>query len=131
MPAGKVEESRDRNRPLKVFVSERERAEIETRAAATGLSVSAYLRNLGLGFQPHSTLDQEAILALLKVNADQGRLGGLFKLWLSGQSAPSAGDHGDPEAARRHRGVPAEAQGSHRAIVRLELARSVFSPCDR
>ena len=90
MPAGKVEESRDRNRPLKVFVSERERAEIETRAAATGLSVSAYLRNLGLGFQPHSTLDQEAILALLKVNADQGRLGGLFKLWLSGQSASSA-----------------------------------------
>ncbi len=90
MPAGKVEESRDRNRPLKVFVSERERADIETRAAATGLSVSAYLRNLGLGFQPHSTLDQEALLALLKVNADQGRLGGLFKLWLSGQSAPPA-----------------------------------------
>ena len=90
MPAGKVEESRDRNRPLKVFVSERERADIETRAGATGLSVSAYLRNLGLGFQPHSTLDQEAILALLKVNADQGRLGGLFKLWLSGQNAPSS-----------------------------------------
>ena len=90
MPAQMVEESRDRNRPLKVFVSERERAGIETRAAATGLSVSAYLRNLGLGFQPHSTLDQKAILALLKVDADQGRLGGLFKLWLSGQSAPSA-----------------------------------------
>jgi Mobilization protein NikA len=89
MLAGKVEGSRDRNRPLKVFVSERERAEIETRAAATGLSVSAYFRNLGLGFQPHSTLDQGVILALLKVNADQGRLGGLFKLWLSGQSAPS------------------------------------------
>ncbi|MGA8770732.1 MAG: hypothetical protein WB610_10220 [Rhodomicrobium sp.] len=89
MPAQKVEESRDRNRPLRVFVSERERAEIETRAAATGLSVSAYLRNLGLGFQPHSTLDQEAILALLKVNADQGRLGGLFKLRLSGQSVSS------------------------------------------
>ena len=27
---------------------------------------------------------------LLKVNADQGRLGGLFKLWLSGKSTPSA-----------------------------------------
>ena len=90
MPVSKMEESRDRNRPLKVFVSERERADIETRAAATGLSVSAYLRNLGLGFQPQSTLDQKAILALLKVNADQGRLGGLFKLWLSGQRAPSA-----------------------------------------
>ena len=90
MPVRKVEESRDRNRPLKVFVAERERAEIEIRAAATGLSVSAYLRHLGLGFQPHSTLDPEAILALLKVNADQGRLGGLFKLWLSGQSAAAA-----------------------------------------
>jgi hypothetical protein len=90
MPARKVEESRPRRRHLKVVVSERERAEIEIRAAATGLSVSAYLRNLGLGFQPHSTLDHEAILALIKVNADQGRLGGLFKLWLSGQNAPSA-----------------------------------------
>jgi hypothetical protein len=84
----KVEESRDRNRPLQVFVSAR--ADIETRAGATGLSVSAYLRNLGLGFQPHSTLDYEAILTLLKVNADEGRLGGLFKLWLSGQSEWSA-----------------------------------------
>ena len=89
MPAGKMEESRDRNRPLKVFVSDRERAEVETRAAATGLSVSAYLRNLGLGFQPHSTLHQEAILTLLKVSGDQGRLGGLFKLRLSGQSVSS------------------------------------------
>ena len=43
MPTRKVQESRDRNRPLKVLVSERERAEIETRAAATGLSVSACL----------------------------------------------------------------------------------------
>ena len=43
-----------------------------------------------LTFQPHSTLDQEAILALLKVNADQGRLGGVFKLWLSGQRAAAA-----------------------------------------
>ncbi len=90
MPAKKMDESRDRNRPLRVLVSERERAEIETRAAATGLSVSAYLRNLGLGFQPHSTLDQKAVLALLKVNADQGRLRGLFKLWLPSQAPPSA-----------------------------------------
>jgi Mobilization protein NikA len=93
MPPGKVQESRDRNRPLKVVVSERERAEIETHAAATGLSVSAYLRNLGLGFQPQSTLDHEAILALLKVNADQGRLGGLFKLWLSEKNEASAETH--------------------------------------
>jgi hypothetical protein len=43
MPVRKVEESRDRNRPLKVFVSERERVEIETRAA-TGLSRSSWIR---------------------------------------------------------------------------------------
>jgi hypothetical protein len=90
MPIRRGEESRDRNRHLKVVVSKRERAEIETRAAAVGLSVSAYLRNLGLGFQPHSTLDQGAILALLKVNADQGRLGGLLKLWLSGGQTGAA-----------------------------------------
>ncbi len=74
-----VEERRDSNQPLKAFVSERERAGIETHAA-TSLFVSAYLRNLGLGFQPHSTLDQQAILALIKANAGKGRLGGLFKL---------------------------------------------------
>jgi hypothetical protein len=48
VPVRKVDESRDRNRPIKVLVSGRERAEIKTRAAATGLSVSAYLLNLGL-----------------------------------------------------------------------------------
>ncbi len=36
------------------------------------------------------TLDQEVILALIKVNADQGRLSGLFELWLTGQSEWSA-----------------------------------------
>ena len=112
MPTQRVQESRDRNRPLKVLVSKQERAQIQTRAAATGLSVSAYLRNLGLGFQPDSTLDQEAILALLKVNADQGRLGGLFKLWLSGQSSMEI-----PDAAHRHRGLPASTQGSHPAFI--------------
>ena len=112
MPPGNVQESRDRKRPLKVVVSECERAEIETRAAATGLSVSAYLRNLGLGFQPQSTLDHEAVLALLKVNADQGRLGGLFKLWLSGKSAPSAETHEIRKLLAAIEESPAETQGS-------------------
>ena len=121
MAGRKVDESRDRNRHLKVVVSQRERAEIETRAAATGLSVSAYLRNLGLGFQPHSTLDQEAILALLKVNADQGRLGGLFKLWLSGQSAPAAVT---PEIRKLLDAIEEcqlKIKTSRRAIIGLEL----------
>jgi len=65
--------------------------DIAARAAACGLPISAYLRNLGRGYSPPSVLDSQAILGLLKVNADQGRLGGLLKLWLStrrGEGAP-------------------------------------------
>ena len=75
-------ETRDRIRQLRVVVSASERARIEERAKATGLSVSAYLRSAGLGQVIRSTLDHEAILELAKVNGDQGRLGGLLKLWL-------------------------------------------------
>ena len=77
---------------LKVVVSPEDRAAIETRARAADLPVSAYLRRLGTGFQPKSTLDQQAIGDLVRMNADQGRLGGLLKLWLSekpGQGAPA------------------------------------------
>jgi hypothetical protein len=77
------DKARDRHRPLKAVVSDIERVGIEMWAAAAGLSVFAYLRNLGLGYKPHSTLDHQAILSLVKVDADQGRLGGLLKLWLS------------------------------------------------
>src|SRR5208337_3532523 len=109
---------------LKVVVSERERAEIETRAGATGLSVSAYLRNLGLGFQPPSTLDQEAILALRsggdpRPSQGECRSGQAWRvvqaLAVWAKRAVSR-DHGDPETPRRHRREPAEAQGPDRTF---------------
>ena len=50
-------ETRDRIRQLRVVVSASERARIEERAKATGLSVSAYLRSAGLGQMIRSTLD--------------------------------------------------------------------------
>jgi hypothetical protein len=84
---------RDRKRPLKVVVSDAERAKIMEYAQATGLTLSAYLRTVGLRVRPRSMLDQYAILDLLRVAADQGRLGGLLKLWLSakeGQGAPAS-----------------------------------------
>jgi hypothetical protein len=84
-------EVRDRQLPMKVSVNATERAEIETRAQAAGLSVSSYLRAAGLGHPLRSVLDHDAVMALAKVNADQGRLGGLLKLWLSqrpGDGAP-------------------------------------------
>jgi hypothetical protein len=74
---------RDRGRPLKTFVSPDERLTIETNAQAAGLTLSSYLRSAALNRPISSTADQQAFLGLLKVNADQGRLGGLLKLWLS------------------------------------------------
>ncbi len=77
-------EVRDRLRPLRVVVSQSERREIEGRAAAASLSVSAYLRAAGMGATFRSAASShEQVAALAKVNADQGRLGGLLKLWLS------------------------------------------------
>ena len=82
---------RERRRTLRVVVSDAEQAEIARLATAASLSVSAYLRTLGLGYTPKSTLDQRAIGELVKVHANQGRLGGLLKLWLvekPGQGVP-------------------------------------------
>ncbi len=77
---------------LKVNLTSAERAAIEERAVATGRSLSSLLRDLALGFEPKAILDLQAVQALVKVNADQGRLGGLLKLWLTerpGVGAPT------------------------------------------
>jgi hypothetical protein len=47
------------------------------------LSASSYLRRLGLAIPLQSTIDQRAILDLVKINADLGRFGGLIKMWLT------------------------------------------------
>ena len=78
-------DARSRVRPMKVFVTDDERARIEQRATSAGLSVSAFLRVAGLHEPIRSVLDHDAIVALARVNADQGRLGGLLKLWLTDQ----------------------------------------------
>lgn len=83
---------RERNRPLRVVVSLEERAKIEAIAHSAGMSVSAYLRALGLGHQPTSAFDTEAVRILAKVAGDQGRLGGLLKLLLSECPAGSESD---------------------------------------
>ena len=68
--------------PFRVWVTPAERAKIERLAGETGLSASAYLRALGLGYQPQSALDAQHIRELLKLGGDMGRLGGLLKMWL-------------------------------------------------
>jgi hypothetical protein len=69
--------------PIKVWVLPEEKRAIDVAARQCGMSTSAYLRAIGLSLPVKSVLDQEAVADLVKVNADQGRLGGLLKLWLT------------------------------------------------
>jgi hypothetical protein len=55
------------------------------------MSASGYLRALGLELAIESTIDQRAVLDLLKINADLGRLGGLIKMWLSSDRSFESG----------------------------------------
>ncbi|MGC8494716.1 MAG: conjugal transfer transcriptional regulator TraJ [Syntrophobacteraceae bacterium] len=75
--------TRKNGRHLRVPVLPEEEAAIKAMAKNTGLSIAAYLRNVGLGYEPKSVTDQKAIGDLLKINADLGRLGGLLKMWLT------------------------------------------------
>ncbi len=78
---------------MKVWLTEDERVEIEHRVKLSGLSQSAYLRVAGLNHPIRSVLDFDAVLKLVAVSGDLGRLGGLLKRWLderSGQGARAA-----------------------------------------
>jgi len=75
--------TRPRDKPIKVFVTEEERAEIARLAASANLSLSAYLRAAGLHQQIRSVIDINAVNELAKVNGDLGRVAGLLKLWLA------------------------------------------------
>lgn len=69
--------------PFKVYCSAVERQHIETNARLSGKSLSAYLRAVGMGSIVMSALDQQAVREISKINADQGRLGGLLKALLT------------------------------------------------
>jgi hypothetical protein len=69
--------------PIYVWVRPDEKRIIETHARNCGMSTSAYLRAIGLNLPVKTVLDHGAVADLAKVNADQGRLGGLLKMWLT------------------------------------------------
>ena len=66
-----------------VYVAPEEHARILASAEKAGLSMSAFAKRVCLGQRIESKVDSRAVLELVKVNADMGRLGGLLKLWLS------------------------------------------------
>ena len=63
---------------------------IKFKAAATGVSASEYLRSLGCNYPLKSMVDQLAVDELIQTRSDLGRVGGLFKKWLSDQEGRSA-----------------------------------------
>jgi len=83
MDDAKKGKTRRESSPVKVWVTQEEKAQIAEKASAHSMSASHYLRALGLAFPIQSTVDQRAVLDLLKINADLGRLGGLIKMWLT------------------------------------------------
>lgn len=77
-------EVRDRKRPIKVYVSPSERNVLQSKASkCRARSIGDYLRQVGQGYEPKSRFDQEFLRELIAFKADQARLGGLLKLWLS------------------------------------------------
>lgn len=74
---------RRKNLPIKVYCLESERQAIEENAHRSGLSVSRFLRVVGIGTPVRSMADQRAVKTLARTNADLGRLGGLLKILLT------------------------------------------------
>lgn len=68
---------------IRVYCLPAERETIGANAAAVGMSVSTYLRRVGLNYQPRGMVDLDQVEAMLRVSADAGRLGGLLKMWLT------------------------------------------------
>lgn len=70
--------------PIKVYVQPEEAEKIATLAAEAGLPVSVYLRQVGLGTPPETSLgDCERVRELVRICADLNRIGGLLKALLS------------------------------------------------
>lgn len=89
-----------------VRVTPEEHADILASSDKAGLSLSAFAKRACLGQRIESKVDARAVLDLLKVNADMGRVGGLLKLWLS-----------EPD---RH------AQEARRLLHELECAKEIL-----
>ena len=68
---------------IKSYVTIEECAQLQEMAKQSGLSLSEYIRRVATNRQIESMVDHEAFLSALKVNADLGRLGGLFKYYIS------------------------------------------------
>lgn len=65
---------------LHAYLTPEEYEQMKSLADQAGISLSTYVKRVGLGQRVRSLADQEAVRALMKANGDLGRLGGLFKM---------------------------------------------------
>ncbi|UWZ79386.1 hypothetical protein L9S41_17140 [Geoalkalibacter halelectricus] len=84
-------ETRVRNCRLTLRFSEDELARATEMANQCDLGLSTYLREVGLGYEPKSTIDSQAVAQLAHLHGDLGRVGGLLKMWLSDNSKSGYG----------------------------------------
>lgn len=99
------------------YVNTEEHAQISASAERAGLSRSTYIKRVCLG-QPTPSLEkQHARRDLLRINADLGRLGGLFKLCLSEKDTPTQALH--MEVRRVLREIEARQRELEAAIARI------------
>ncbi|WP_084314946.1 conjugal transfer transcriptional regulator TraJ [Pseudomonas jinjuensis] len=77
------EATRKSSPPIKVYCLPDEKAHIGAGARNAGKTASSYLLALGMGYEVESVIDAYLVGELVKINADQGRLGGLLKMWLT------------------------------------------------
>ena len=76
-------DAKRRVRHLRVPVFPTEEQAIKDQAATAGLSIAAYLRAVGMGYEIKGIVDHQQVEKLARINGDLGRLGGLLKLWLT------------------------------------------------
>jgi len=110
-------ETRHRNKHVMIRVSEQEYALIAAHASGCSLSIPSFLRSVGQGFIPSSTVDSQAITQLAKLHADLGRVGGLLKLWLTNDERKKFGLHLNlPEAMADLKTIRAEIADKVKAL---------------
>ncbi|MDL2226813.1 hypothetical protein LJB86_04080 [Deltaproteobacteria bacterium OttesenSCG-928-M10] len=68
---------------LTIYLSQDEHDQVARLAGQARLSISKFVKSVVLGHEIRSTVDQQAVLALLHSKGDLGRLGGVLKNHLS------------------------------------------------
>ena len=108
----KKRNSQVRTKAIISHVTPEEHNKIKEYAQQSGLTVSEYSRRILTGTRVSSRVDQVAFLSALKVNADLGRLGGLFKYFLSEDRT-----FADPAEVRKLLGEIEQRQKELRPII--------------